>query len=103
MAFSPYKILNDFQICKSMYFKLLIHPMALSHSNICQKLAPSLCLSRSVPSLDDSAAVSLLPMYIVLCDVIAVLQKVKSTDLDQLYSYPSSKTYKLCDPRFLNE
>lgn len=77
--------------------------MALSHSNICQKLAPSLCLARSVPSLDDSAAVSLLPMYIILHDVIAVLQKVKPTDLDQLYSYPSSKTYDLCDPRLLNK
>lgn len=27
----------DFQICKSLYFKLLIYPMALSHRNICQK------------------------------------------------------------------
>lgn len=100
MAFAPSKILNDFQICQSMYFKLLIHPMALSLKSGCHELASNLCLLGIVPSLDHSAAVPLVPSYTILYDVIAVLQRVKHTDLDQLYSYPCSKTDKLFDPRF---
>lgn len=100
MAFAPSKILNDFQICQSMYFKFLIHPMALSLRNVCQELTSNLCLSRIVPSLNRSAAVPLVPSYTILYDMIAVLQRVKHTDLDQLCSSPCSKTDKLCDPRF---
>lgn len=100
VLFAPPKILNDLQICISMHFKSLIYPMALSHRNVCQKLAPSLCLSRSLPFSDHSAAIPLVPISTILYNVIDFLQRVKPIYSNQLCSYPGSKPYNLCDPRF---